>query len=100
VASPPGRRGHAITKRWSWRPRIGAPASVHALRVQQDVRRLHAAEVYALADALILVPRPNTAASLVRYPLPAHDARRARSHPPASGTGLGGHLLFQVAASC
>lgn len=79
---------------------IGAPAPVHALHVQPDVGRLHTAEVYALADELTLVARPNAAASLVRYPIPAHDARRVRSHPPTSGTGLGGHLPFQVATSC
>jgi len=77
---------------------IGTPAPVHALHVQQDVGRLHTAEVYALADELTLVARPNAAASPVRFPIPAHEARRARSHP--SGTGLGGHLPFQVATSC
>jgi len=75
---------------------IATPAPVHALHVQQDVG-LHA-EVYALADELTLVARPNAAASPVRYPIPAHDACRVRSHP--SGTGLGGHLPFQVATSC
>lgn len=38
---------------------IGAPAPVHALRVQQGVGRLRAAEVYAqsLADGLTLLAR-------------------------------------------
>jgi hypothetical protein len=79
---------------------IGAPAPVHALHVPRDAGRLHTAEVYALADELTLVARPNAAASLVRYPIPTHDARRVRSLPPASGTGLGGHLPCQVATSC
>lgn len=78
----------------------GTPAPVRALHVQQDVGRLHTAEVYMLADELTLVARPNAAASLVRFPIPVHDARRVRSHPPASGMGLGGHLPFQVTTSC
>ena len=78
---------------------IGALAPIHALHVPRDAGRLHTAEVDALADELTLVARPNAAASLVRYPIPVHDARRVRSHPPASGTGLGGHLPFQVSTS-
>ena len=93
----PGSRRH---QRWSWRPMIGAPAPVHALPVPRDAGRLHTAEAYAHADELTLVARPNAAASLVRSPIPAHDARRVRSHGRASGTGLGGHLPFQVATIC
>jgi hypothetical protein len=77
---------------------IGAPTPVHALHAQQDVGRLHTAEDYALAGELTLVARPTAAASPVRFPIPAHEARRVRSHP--SGTGLGGHLPFQGATSC